>query len=748
MALVRRRQVLRGALGGAFAAVFLGSVSASSARPAPLNLTAVRAAIERLLGARSWLADQFDLRALPADPEHADVFEIAGTTGDVRISGTSAVALLSGFQWWLKYVAGGHLSTNGDRIDLPESLPAPRTPIRKTTTLSDRYAYNFTVYGYTMPYWHWTDWERELDLLAASGYNRALMLVGQEVIWYETFQQFGLSELEVRQWIAQPAHQPWQWYGEITGYDADDSAYSGPVSTELISARVELGQKIVRRMWELGITPVLPCFIGHVPDDAFAARHPDAHLIPQGNYAGHPRPLWLAATDPLWPRIAEQFYAVQARHFGTSTHYSNDLMHEGGELGGVDIGDAGKAVQGALLDAVPHATWMLQAWQGNPRRELIEAIDREKTLVLDLDSDDGPAWTASKGFWGTPWAWGTIQNFGGRLGMFGNMIEPGRTLPEVRALPAADRGRLVGTAMVLEGTHHNPVVADLLGEMAWRPESVDLAAWVRDYVRRRYGQDDDHAQAAWGVLLDTAYSFHATGHQSGEGPFETPFAAQPALTVTSASPYGPKTWRYPPAEFEPVLGEMLSVAPEIQGLATYRYDLVDVTRQHLANRARLLLDRIRDAYQAKDPDVLDELSTRFLRYMDLTDQVLATHEDWLLGGWLDRAKRWASSPDERRILEWNARSIITIWTSKGCALSAYANRDWQGMVGDFYKQRWTRWFEALPTTLDSGQPPVFDDWCDRDDEWGRGTQEYPTEPEGDTYEVASSIAAELDAEPS
>jgi alpha-N-acetylglucosaminidase len=134
--------------------------------------------------------------------------------------------------------------------------------------------------------------------------------------------------------------------------------------------------------------------------------------------------------------------------------------------------------------------------------------------------------------------------------------------------------------------------------------------------------------------------------------------------------------------------------------------------------------------------------------MDLTDQLLATHEDWLLGGWLDRAKRWASSPDERRILEWNARSIITIWTSKGCALSAYANRDWQGMVGDFYKQRWTRWFEALPATLDSGQPPVFDDWCDRDDEWGRGTQEYPTEPEGDTYEVASSIAAELDAEPS
>jgi alpha-N-acetylglucosaminidase len=733
-------------MGGALAATFLGSVSASSAPPGPLDRVAARAAIERLLGAQSGLADQFDLRALPADSNHADAFEIAGATGNVRISATSTVAMLSGFQWWLKYVAGGHLSTNGDRVDLPGSLPAPSTPIRKTTTFADRYAYNFTVYGYTMPYWHWEDWERELDLLAASGYNRALMLVGQEVIWYETFQRFGLSEVEVREWIAQPAHQPWQWYGEITGYDSDASAYSGPVSTELISSRVELGRKIMRRMWKLGITPVLPCFIGHVPDEVFAERNPGANVIPQGAYAGHPRPWWLAPTDPLWTRVAEQFYAAQAKHFGTSTHYSNDLMHEGGDLGDVTLADAGPAVQRALLGAVPDATWMLQAWQGNPREELIRAIDREKVLVLDLDSDDGPAWTASKGFWGTPWAWGTIQNFGGRLGMFGNMIEPGRTLPEVRALPAADRGRLVGTAMVWEGTHHNPVVSDLLGEMAWRPEPVEFGPWVRDYVRRRYGQDDGHAQTAWRILLDTAYSFSATGHQSGEGPFETPFAAQPALTVTSASPFGPKTWRYPPEEFEPALGEMLRVAPAIQGLATYRYDLVDVARQHLANRARLLLDRIREAYQAKDPDLLSELSTRFLRYMDLTDQLLGTHQDWLLGTWLDRAKRWASSPDERRILEWNARSIVTIWTIKGCGLSAYANREWQGMVGDFYKERWTRWFEKLPNTLDAGVPPVFDDWCERDDSWAQGTQEYPTEPEGDTYAVASSIAAELAAE--
>lgn len=732
-----------------------GTALAAGMRPAlgntvALDLAAVRAAIGRLTGRGT---EQFLLGPLSLAPGETDAFRIQGAAGRVEIAGSSSVALMSGFHWWLKYVAGGHLSTNGDRLGLPATLPAPASPIRMSTELAERYAYNFTFFGYTSPFWSWTQWERELDYLAASGTNRALALIGQEIVWYDTFRDFGVSELEVRQWIAQPAHQPWQWYGEITGFDWDASAYSGPVSVDLLNRRRDLGRQIVDRMWQLGITPVFPAFVGHVPDQMFADAHPDTHIPAQADYAGHPRPWWLDCTEALYPDVAQRFYQAQAEHFGTTTHYSNDLFHEVGDgelpslLDGANLGDAAIAVQNELENAVPGARWLLQGWQDNPRLEVLNAVDENRVIVLDLDSDDSRKWEDTEAYWGVPWCWGSIQNFGGRLGMFGNLVEPARTLQQVRTNPA--RRRLVGTAWVLEGTHNNPVVADLLGEVVWRRSPIDdLNPWILGYARRRYGVDDPKAAEAWATLLRTAYSYASTGHSTGEGPFETPFAAVPTLNLTSVSSFGPWTWRYNPAEFAPCLNLLLAVGPAVRGTATYKYDLVDVTRQVLANRGRLLLDKLRAAYQAKNRTEVTRHSQRFLRALDLSEQLLGTHEDWLLGPWLEQAKAWSGNPDERAILEWDARSMITIWSEEAVGvLHEYANRDWHGLLGGYYKPRWQRFLDALPATITSGRPPVFTDWADRGDAWSQQTEPHRTVPTGDPYTVATSIATELANDP-
>ncbi|MFD1052643.1 alpha-N-acetylglucosaminidase TIM-barrel domain-containing protein, partial [Kibdelosporangium lantanae] len=168
-------------------------------------------------------------------------FTIGGTTGRVELAGTSTSALVSAFHWWLKYVAGAHISWNGDQLTLPEQLPTQA--IERSTELTDRYAYNFCVFGYTAAYWSWSDWERELDYLAASGVNRALSLVGQEIIWYETFTRFGLSQSQVLTWIPYSAHQPWVWYGSIS--------VAGSVTTGFLGRRAELGARIAGRMREL-----------------------------------------------------------------------------------------------------------------------------------------------------------------------------------------------------------------------------------------------------------------------------------------------------------------------------------------------------------------------------------------------------------------------------------------------------------------------------------------------------------------
>jgi alpha-N-acetylglucosaminidase len=740
------------------------------------------AAITRMLGGDIARASQIELRPMALPAGAADAYAIGGAPGHVVLSGTSTVALLSAFHWWLKYVAGGHLSTNGDRLGLPSTLPAPTSEIAKTTSLTDRYAYNFTTFGYTSPYWKWPEWERELDYLAASGVNRALMLVGQEIVWHDTLTQFDLTSDEVRRWILQPAHQPWQWYGSIRGYDqpnepcdTDDegaphevgavceagrSLTPSPMSMTLMKDRAALGRKIADRMRELGIEPVFPAFIGHVPS-SFKDHWSDeeAKVFDQGDYGGHPRPEWMDSTSPLYAEIAATFYAAQRARFGVTRYFSNDLLHEGGNTGDVAPGAAARAVQDAMLAFEPKSVWLLQAWQDNPRKEVVQALDSDHILVLDLDADDGPRWSQTDAFWGVPWAWGTIQNFGGRLGTFGNLYEPGTTLPGLLARPVRERGHLTGTAMVLEGTHNNPVVLDLFGEMVWRQQAVDLPSWIADYAKRRYGVNDPHALAAWKTLLDTAYAFRATGHEAGEGCRESPFTAQPRLTFESSSTWGPKDDRYDVVKLASALDELLAVDPAIHTLSTYRYDLVDVARQVLADRARALLDEIGTAYRSGNKQSFGVLSQRFLHYMHLSEELLSTHADWMLGPWLEAAKSWGTNADDRLALEYDARSIVSIWTPDAWRnLHDYANRDWAGMIGGLYEPRWTEYFKQLTDSFQSGAgsgdptSPWFDDgswdarWLELDKGFARETKAYPTQPSGDTFTVAKRIATELAAE--
>lgn len=708
----------------------------------PLDLHQARASITRLLGGDVARALQFKLRPMAAPAGTADAFRISGATGAVTLEGTSTVAVVSAFHWWLKYVARGHISPAGDRLLLPRLLPAPGRPIIKTTPLTHRYAYNFCVFGYTTPYWQWPEWQRELDYLAAAGTTLALCLTGQEIVWYETLTEFGLSADQVLDWIPGAAHVPWQWYGSISA--------GGRMTLDYLRRRAQLGRRIADRMRDLGITPVFPAFIGHVPDETFAAANPRAHVVPQGEYAGQRRPDWLACTDPAYPDIAAKFYRCQTENFGSTTHFSNDLLHEGGTLGDVRLSDAGRAVQRAMTTANPDSVWVLQAWQGNPRQELMAAIDADRTLVLDMDADDSPQWTKTKAFWGAPWTWGSVGNFGGRLGMFGSVHEPMRTLPRVRALPPDERGRLVGTALMPEGHQHNPVVGDLWSETPWRSAPVDPALWIRDYATRRYGRDDPRAAAAWTALLTTAYAFRATGHRSGEGPHETPFAAIPSLEVTNASPYGPAGPRYDLELFVPAVVELAAVHPALRGLSTYQYDLLDVTRQFLANRARLLLADIRVAYRTRDRKRLAVLTNRFLHYMDLTNDLLGTGEHWLFGRWQQAARGWGRTQEEREVLEQDARTIVSIWTRDAFGgLHDYGNRDWHGMIADYYKPRWARFFADLAAGVEAGRLPSSEpaDWQAISEEWTTRTETYPARPRGDTYATVRRILNDISSEP-
>ena len=65
------------------------------------------------------------------DDVSKDYFEITAEDGKVLIVGNSDLSLATGLNWYLKYVAGIHLSWNNPSQKLPEVLPLPTGKIRQ-----------------------------------------------------------------------------------------------------------------------------------------------------------------------------------------------------------------------------------------------------------------------------------------------------------------------------------------------------------------------------------------------------------------------------------------------------------------------------------------------------------------------------------------------------------------------------------------------------------------------------------------
>lgn len=698
------------------------------------GLQPARAALQRLIPS---LQSQISLSVM-LGTDGCDAFRVSGTTGDIKVAATSNVAALVGVSWYLRYVAHLQISPNGDQLRARGKLPAPTGPIEKRSPYVYRYALNENTDGYSTPYWNWPHWEREIDVLAASGINAVLVERGTDEVFYQTFRDFGYSDEEIRRWITQPAHQNWQFMDNLCCFDE-------PISRQLLARRTKSARQIISRLRELGITPVLPGFLGIVPED-FAARHPGAHVIAQGTWNGFKRPDWLDPRDSLFAAVAASFYRHQRELFGDTSIYDMELFQEGGTPGDVPVSAAAKCIQKALNLAHPGALWMTLAWQENPSRALLAGVDRDRLLIVDLDQGRTVHEHREEDFGGARYLFGGLWEFGGRTTLGANLYDYAVRLP---TMGTRQGSRMAGTALFSEGIDTNPAAFTLFTEMAWHSKPVDLLAWSRDYARSRYGYDDPHAQRAWQILMQTVYGGRAdgvSGHGERDAASESLFNAQPSLTATSASSWAPDQLRYAPDQFESALAELLQVSAPIRATATYKYDVVDVARQSLANWSRLALPQIKEAFDRRDGLLFRKLTDRWLRMMDLEDTLLATNSSFLLGPWLDAVSPWAASEDESRRLQYDARSILTTWgdrVASEAGLHDYGNRDWAGLMSGYYRPRWQQYFKELADSMKQGRSPRTVDWFQFGERWNRSRTQYATHPQGNSWLATNQAAQEL-----
>lgn len=92
-----------------------------------------------------------------------------------------------------------------------------------------------------------------------------------------------------------------------------------------------------------------------------------------------------------------------------------------------------------------------------------------------------------------------------------------------------------------------------------------------------------------------------------------------------------------------------------------------------------------------------------LDLFDDLEEILASSKDFLLGSWLESAKSAAATSNseiERENFEFNARNQITLWGPNG-EIVDYANKQWSGVIVDYFKPRWMIFLKELEKSATS-----------------------------------------------
>ena len=665
-----------------------------------------------------------------------DFFEITSKNGKPLIRGNNYVSIASGINWYLKYSVGVHLTWNSMHASLPATLPLVQGVERHTTDIKHRYYLNYCTLSYSMAFWDWKRWEQELDWMALHGINLCLDIVGTDVVWRNVLLKLGYTKDEANEFVAGPAFQAWWLMNNLEGW-------GGPNSDNWYQQRERLQKQIMKRMKELGINVCLPGYSGMVPHDAKERLGLD--VADPGKWNDYKRPAFLQPTSKRFAEIASIYYKEQQRLYGKADFYSMDPFHEGGNAGGVDLRKAGEAIMGAMKAVNPNAVWVVQAWGACPYPSMIKHLKNGDMLVLDLYSENRPQWGNSESTWyrkegfnGHDWAFCMLLNFGGNVGMFGKLQHVVDEYYKARC--SSFKSTMKGVGLTMEGIENNPVMYELLSELPWRDAKFSWKEWLHDYVEARYGNiNNAKVHDAWLLLARSVYGAGAKVVE--QGCHESVLCARPALDVYQVSSWSEMEEFYNPDDVINAARLMVEASHEVKANDNFRYDLVDVTRQAIAEQARYVYDEIVAAYKAKDRKMFDYTTKRFLDILLQQDRLLSSMPDFMVGGWIRSARNLGQNEQERNHYEWNARVQITTWGNRSAAerggLREYAHKEWNGVLADFYYPRWKAYFEALAATLD-GKPMKDIDFYAMDEKWTLLHNVYPYEAQGNPVEFAQT----------
>ena len=629
---------------------------------------------------------------LSLDPSSTSCyFDYQVENGRLKVKANSPVSLCKGVYDYLKANHAGLYSWSGSSLRMPPQ-PAPSTSKKVVSPFAHHYYFNVCTFGYTMAYWDWPRWEKEIDWMALHGMDMPLAYVAYEAIIARVWKKMGLSDKAINGFFTGPAHLPWLEMGNISKID-------GPLNTDWYNRQVALQHKILKRMRELGMKPICPAFAGYVPAE-FKDRFPKADILVSKSMQFFSNSM-LSPYDPLFGQILTQYIKEWEKEFGTCEYYQADSFNEvdipfppkGSQERADLFATYGEKVYQAIKAGNPDAVWTMQGWMFGYQKDiwdyatleaLVSRVPKEKLLIIDLAVDYNKNlwkipfnWDKFKGFFEKPWIYSVIPNMGGRCGLSGMMEFYANG--HLTALESPNRGNLVAFGFAPEGIENNEVLFELLSDAGWSGTHTDLQAWLKNYSINRYGKCTPELEKFWVYLQQSVYST---------------FTHRPLFNwQQTPTPFTEKYMNLNDAYFK-AFESYMDCAKDLGGSELYRTDMMAYMALYLGGKAELLTRMIENEYLQEHTEQALKYEADFERLLLGIDQLLTQHPNWQFEQWLERAKSAAVNDAQRAQYETNARRVLTIW---GPPLPDYAARLWSGLVRDYYLVRWKKYFESRRT---------------------------------------------------
>jgi alpha-N-acetylglucosaminidase len=554
--------------------------------------------------------------------------------------------------------------------------------------------------------------------MALRGINLALAWTGVEKIFIEVFQEIGLTTVEIESFLSGPAFLAWNRLGNIQG------SWGGELSFSWVDDQFEMQKKIIQRMVELGMIPILPAFPGFVPR-AISRVYPDVNVTNGSTWESFPvsytNDTFLDPFDPRFAQLQKSFIAKQQAYYGNVTNfYTLDQFNENNPASGdVEyLGSVSLNTWKSLKAADPDAVWVMQGWLFTSSASFwtnsrIEAflggvpVDSDM-LILDLFSESSPQWQRTNSYYGKPWIWCQLHNYGGNMGLYGQIMNI--TLNPVQALQ--NSSSLVGFGLSMEGQEGNEIVYDLLLDQAWSSQPIDTSEYFHNWVSTRYADDTctelpDEIYAAWDIVRATVYN--NTADPAVQATTKSIFELVPNSSgLANRTGHHPTRLTYDPAVLVSAWSMLYRASqdhPCFFSNPAYQYDLVDWTRQVLSNAFIPLYQQLVSTYTNTSiagntncrTSRLQHQGAQLTSLLDSLDDVLATNDNFKLSTWIAAARANANNTADADFFEYEARDQVTLWGPSG-QISDYASKSWAGLVSTYYKPRWQQFVDYLVAT--------------------------------------------------